>query len=98
MKYIFCRDWLEGKVGSRPGQRVRSASAGRDKRTEMAARYWAVLFENLRRAVDDLYRTCEGDESCIAAREVSSSWSSWSSSCSLFMAFCVQCSCLFFSC
>ena len=71
----------------------------------MAARYWAVLFENLRRAVDDLYRwasasitipsmtsttssntsstsfsttsaftstcrTCEGDESCIAAREV----------------------------
>jgi len=52
------------------GGRVRSASAGRDKRTEMAARYWAVLFENLRRAVDDLYRTCEGDESCIAAREV----------------------------
>jgi len=61
------RDWLEGKMG---GGRVRSASAGRDKRTEMAARYWAVLFENLRRAVDDLYRTCEGDESCIAAREV----------------------------
>jgi len=61
------RDWLEGKMG---GGRVRSASAGRDKRTEMAARYWAVLFENLRRAVDDLYRTCEGDESCIASREV----------------------------
>ena len=52
------------------GSRVRSASAGRDKRTDMACRYWAVLFENLRRAVDDLYRTCEGDESCIAAREV----------------------------
>jgi len=61
------RDWLEGKMG---GGRVRSASAGRDKRTEMAARYWAVLFENLRRAVDDLYRTCEGDESCIASKEV----------------------------
>lgn len=52
-----------------PG-RVRSASAGRDKRTEMAARYWHVLFENLRRAVDDLFRTCEGDESCNMAREV----------------------------
>jgi hypothetical protein len=31
-------------------------------------RYWAVLFENLRRAVDDLFRTCEGDESCVAAK------------------------------
>ena len=65
------REWLEGKLGTRSsGSRVRSASAGRDKRTDMACRYWAVLFENLRRAVDDLYRTCEGDESCIAAREV----------------------------
>ena len=70
------------------GGRVRSASAGRDKRTEMAcrweeeedrrkiyfeifsSRYWAILVENLRRAVDDLYRTCEGDESCMYAREV----------------------------
>ena len=50
--------------------RVRSASAGRDKRTEMACRYWAILLENLRRAVDDLYKTCEGDESCMYAREV----------------------------
>ena len=33
-------------------------------------RYWAILVENLRRAVDDLYRTCEGDESCMYAREV----------------------------
>ena len=64
------REWLEGKLGTRSSGRVRSASAGRDKRTDMACRYWAVLFENLRRAVDDLYRTCEGDESCIAAREV----------------------------
>lgn len=65
-----------------PGDFINPSSAGRDKRTEMAARYWAVLFENLRRAVDDLYRfvclfvliycprTCEGDESCIAAKEV----------------------------
>jgi len=53
-----------------PSGRVRSASAGRDKKQDLAARYWAVLFENLRRAVDDLYRTCEGDESCAAAKEV----------------------------
>ena len=34
------------------------------------ARYWAFLFENLRRAVDDLYRTCESDESIPAVKEV----------------------------
>jgi hypothetical protein len=28
------------------------------------------LFENLRRAVDDLYSTCEADESIPAAKEV----------------------------
>ena len=49
---------------------MRSASAGRDKRTEMACRYWTILMENLRRAVDDLYKTCQVDESCIYAREV----------------------------
>ena len=58
------------KMGGAGGGRVRSASAGRDKRTEMACRYWAILVENLRRAVDDLYKTCEGDESCTYAREV----------------------------
>ena len=32
--------------------------------------YWAFLFENLRRAVDDLYRTCESDENIPASKEV----------------------------
>ena len=50
------RDCLMEKVGGTGGGRVRSASLGRDKRTEMACRYWAILVENLRRAVDDLYR------------------------------------------
>ena len=36
----------------------------------MQARYWAFLFENLRRAVDDLYRTCESDENIPASKEV----------------------------
>ena len=50
--------------------RVRSASVGRDKKTDLQARYWAFLFENVRRAVDDLYRTCESDESIPATKEV----------------------------
>ena len=53
------------------GSRVRSASVGRDKRSDLQARYWAFLFENVRRAVDDLYRTCESDESIPATKEVS---------------------------
>ena len=50
--------------------RIRSASVGRDKKSDLQARYWAFLFENLRRAVDDLYRTCESDENIPATKEV----------------------------
>ena len=59
-----------GGGGGAAGKRVRSASAGRDKKSDLQARYWAFLFENLRRAVDDLYHTCESDDSVHAAKEV----------------------------
>lgn len=49
--------------------RVRSASAGRNPEKDLRARYWAFLFENLYRAVDEIYQTCETDESVMECKE-----------------------------
>ena len=38
------------------------------KKVDMRARYWAFLFDNLRRAVDAIYETCESDESVIECK------------------------------
>lgn len=47
-------------AGSRP-----ASSAGSQilRKTDVRARYWAFLFDNLKRAVDEIYQTCETDES-----------------------------------
>ena len=37
---------------------------------DLKSRWWAYLFENLNRAVDELYTTCEVDESAVECEEV----------------------------
>ncbi|XP_068170028.1 S phase cyclin A-associated protein in the endoplasmic reticulum isoform X3 [Antennarius striatus] len=40
------------------------------RKVDLRARYWAFLFDNLRRPVDEIYVTCESDQSVVECREV----------------------------
>ncbi|XP_033749375.1 S phase cyclin A-associated protein in the endoplasmic reticulum-like isoform X2 [Pecten maximus] len=40
------------------------------RKPDLRARYWKFLFDNLQRAVDAIYETCEQDESVVECKEV----------------------------
>jgi hypothetical protein len=57
------------KSGSKSPQRGRSgrktSTSSTGKKSDLRARYWSYLFDNLKRAVDEIYSTCETDESTV---------------------------------
>lgn len=58
----MCKAAAAGHYGDRQ-LRVKK-SPGR-KVKDLHARYWSYLFDNLHRAVDEIYNTCETDESVV---------------------------------
>ncbi|KAH0619852.1 hypothetical protein JD844_014220, partial [Phrynosoma platyrhinos] len=44
--------------------------ARQPRKVDLRARYWAFLFDNLRRAVDEIYVTCESDQSVVECKIV----------------------------
>ncbi|XP_054858780.1 S phase cyclin A-associated protein in the endoplasmic reticulum [Eublepharis macularius] len=46
------------------------AKTRQPRKVDLRARYWAFLFDNLRRAVDEIYVTCESDQSVVECKEV----------------------------
>ncbi|KAK3096644.1 hypothetical protein FSP39_001987 [Pinctada imbricata] len=45
-------------------------SDGGSRKPDRRARFWKFLFDNLQRAVDAIYETCEQDESVVECKEV----------------------------
>ncbi|XP_071964782.1 S phase cyclin A-associated protein in the endoplasmic reticulum-like isoform X2 [Antedon mediterranea] len=60
----------EEKRSSSTEGRLQDKTEKKAKKIDLRARYWAFLFDNLQRAVDEVYHTCEVDESIVECKEV----------------------------
>uniref|UniRef100_A0A4W6CHI7 S-phase cyclin A-associated protein in the ER n=1 Tax=Lates calcarifer TaxID=8187 RepID=A0A4W6CHI7_LATCA len=63
---------LKGTAGALldKGAEKSPTKARQPRKVDLRARYWAFLFDNLRRAVDEIYVTCESDQSVVECKEV----------------------------
>jgi len=53
---------------SSPRTQCKAQGSKQPSARDLRARYWAFLFDNLRRAVDAIYQTCETDESVVECK------------------------------
>ena len=56
-----------GSEETKPAYRP-SSTASFQSQKNLRARYWSYLFDNFHRAVDEIYSTCENDESIIECK------------------------------
>ncbi|XP_029431088.1 S phase cyclin A-associated protein in the endoplasmic reticulum isoform X2 [Rhinatrema bivittatum] len=64
---------VDCKISSASGDKIHDKSPTKTRqprKVDLRARYWAFLFDNLRRAVDEIYVTCESDQSVVECKEV----------------------------
>eukprot|EP00794_Sanderia_malayensis_P010037 gene10037-11063_t len=61
---------LQKIVDNKENEFDQPRSAQGNKKDSLRARYWSYLFENLQRAVDEIYETCDNDESIVECQEV----------------------------
>jgi hypothetical protein len=62
---------VECKITSTTGEKHFDKSPTKTRhprKIDLRARYWAFLFDNLRRAVDEIYVTCESDQSVVECK------------------------------
>lgn len=57
-------------AGQYSGTQRGSGEVGKTAKVDVHARYWSYLFDHLFRAVDEIYRTCEVDNSIIECQVV----------------------------
>ena len=57
---VAAEEWRQADRGVRHSAR----------KEDQQARYWSYLFDNLHRVVDEIYCTCEADQSSVECEEV----------------------------
>ena len=62
------KDLNDVKSQSKTADLLKSPKTDGSKKPDLRARYWKFLFDNLQRAVDAIYETCEQDESALECR------------------------------
>ena len=56
------KEYRNNSENAKPSNYVDTNSKKPRKTSDIRARYWAYLFDNLKRSVNEIYETCESEE------------------------------------